>query len=129
VHKDKSYPGEHEAIVDEALWSQVQAILTENRTDRMLGTAEKQVSLLSGILFDARGERMTPTHATKNNTRYRYYISRSLLAGTVKHSGQRIPASGLEVLVTRRIHDWFCDRTAMLDIIQRHTSDAQPRNA
>jgi site-specific DNA recombinase len=124
VHKDQSYPGEHEAIVDEALWSKVQAILTENRTDRMLGTAEKQVSLLSGILFDASGERMSPTHATKNNTRYRYYISRSLLAGTVKHSGQRIPASNLEALVIGRIHNWLSDRAAMLDIIQSHTSDA-----
>ena len=124
VHKDKCYPGEHEAIVDEALWSEVQTILTENRADRILGTAEKQVSLLSGILFDARGERMTPTHATKNNTRYRYYVSRSLLVGTVKHSGQRIPASSLEALVTRRIHGWFGDRAAMLDIIQSHTSDA-----
>ena len=72
VHKDQSYPGEHESIIDEALWSEVQSILTENRADRMLGTAEKQVSLLTGILFDARGERMSPTHATKNNTRYRY---------------------------------------------------------
>ena len=124
VHKDKSYPGEHEAIINEALWSEVQAILTENRTDRMLGTAEKQVSLLSGILFDARGERMTPTHATKNNTRYRYYVSRSLLAGKVKHSGQRIPAASLEALVIGRIHNWLGDRTAMLDIIQSHTSDA-----
>ena len=124
VHKDKSYPGEHEAIVDEALWSEVQSILTENRADRMLGTAEKQVSLLSGILFDARGERMSPTHATKNNTRYRYYVSRPLLAGTMKHSGQRIPASSLEALVTGRIHNWLGDRAAMLDIIQSHTSDA-----
>ena len=124
VHKDKSYPGEHEAIINEALWSAVQAILTENRTDRMIGTAEKQVSLLSGILFDARGERMTPTHATKNNTRYRYYVSRSLLAGKVKHSGQRIPAASLEALVIGRIHNWLGDRTAMLDIIQSHTSDA-----
>ena len=124
VHKDKSYPGEHEAIINEALWSEVQAILTENRTDRMIGTAEKQVSLLSGILFDARGERMTPTHATKNNTRYRYYVSRSLLAGKVKHSGQRIPAASLEALVIGRIHNWLGDQTAMLDIIQSHTSDA-----
>ena len=91
VHKDKSYPGEHEAIVDEALWSEVQTILTGNRADRMLGTAEKQVSLLSGILFDAHGERMTPTHATKNSTRYRYYVSRSLLVGTVKALGPAYP--------------------------------------
>jgi len=124
MHKDKSYPGEHEAIVDKALWSEVQAILAENRTDRMLGTAEKQVSLLSGILFDARGERMTPTHATKNNTRYRYYVSRSLLAGTMKYSGQRVPATSLEALVIGRLHNWLGDRAAMLDIIQSHTSDA-----
>ena len=124
VHKDKSYPGEHAAIVDEALWSEVRSILTENRADRILGTAEKQVSLLSGILFDARGERMSPTHATKNNTRYRYYVSRPLLAGSTKDSGQRIPASGLEALVICRIHNWLGDRAAMLDIIQSHTSDA-----
>lgn len=80
--------------------------------------------LLSGILFDACGERMSPTHATKNNTRYRYYISRSLLVGTVKHSGQRIPASRLEALVIGRIHNWLSDRAAILDTIQRYASDA-----
>jgi len=34
VHKGKSYPGEHEAIVDETLWNNVQAILAQNRVDR-----------------------------------------------------------------------------------------------
>ena len=67
---------------------------------------------------------MSPTHATKNNTRYRYYISRSLLAGAVKHSGQRIPAFSLEALVISRIHNWLGDRAAMLDIFQSHASDA-----
>jgi hypothetical protein len=89
----------------------------------MLGTAEKQVSLLTGMLFDARGERMSPTHATKNNTRYRYYISRSLLAGTVKQSGQRIPAASLEALVIGRVHNWL-GTSNNVDIIQNHTSDA-----
>jgi len=124
VHKDKSYPGEHEAIVGEALWSEAQALLAENRADRMIGTAEKQVSLLTGILFDGRGQRMSPTHATKNNTRYRYYVSRSLLAGIEKNSGQRIPASRLEVLVTGRLQNWLADRAAMLDILQNHAADA-----
>ena len=82
------------------------------------------MSLLSGILFDARGERMTPTHATKNGTRYRYYISRSLLGGTMNQSGQRISAPGLEAIVTGRIHNWLSDRATMLDIIQSHASDA-----
>ena len=81
VHKDKNYPGEHEAIVDEALWNQVQALLASNRVDRPAGTTDRQPSLLAGILFDSQGERMTPTHATKRGTRYRYYVSRSLLTG------------------------------------------------
>jgi DNA invertase Pin-like site-specific DNA recombinase len=124
VHKGKSYPGEHEAIVDEALWTEVQSTLTGNRADRVLEMNEKQVSLLTGILFDAHGERMTPTHATKNGTRYRYYVSRALLAGRAKDWGQRIPASGLEAFVKRRIHDWLTDRAAILDVIQSHASDA-----
>jgi site-specific DNA recombinase len=123
VHKGKSYPGEHVAIIDEELWNEVQSILRDNRTDRILGTNKNEVSLLSGILFDARGERMTPTHATKRGTRYNYYISRSLLTGTIKESGQRIPAPNLESLVRRRIHTWFVNRAATLEIVQSRTSD------
>jgi len=124
VHKDKSYPGEHEAIVDETLWNEVQAILKENRVDRAIGTDHREASLLSGLLFDAQGERMTPTHATKNRTRYRYYISRRLVDGAAKDAaGQRIPAPALEALVTRCIRDWFTDASAILDVVQGSNSD------
>ena len=99
VHKGKSYPGEHEAIVDEALWNNVQAILSENRVDRANRTTGHEPSLLTGILFDAQGGRMSPTHANKKGTRYRYYISRSLLEGSMKTKaeGQQIPAVALEI--------------------------------
>ncbi len=30
VHKDKSYPGEHAAIVDQGLWDKVQKMLASN---------------------------------------------------------------------------------------------------
>ena len=33
VHKDKSYPGEHEAVVDEAPWNEVQALLGHCQTN------------------------------------------------------------------------------------------------
>ena len=36
-------------------------------------------SLLAGKLFDAAGERLTPTHSRKGERRYRYYVSASLL--------------------------------------------------
>ena len=121
VHKDKSYPGEHKALVDEALWNEVQALLASNRVDRVPGTTEP--SLLAGILFDAQGERMTPTHATKRGTRYRYYVSRSLLAGKVKDLGQRIPAAALEALVTHRVRDWLADPAGVFQAVQDVTSE------
>src|SRR5260370_17565808 len=84
VHKGKSYPGEHEAIIDETLWNNVQAILSENRVDRANGKPGNEPSLLTGILFDAQGARMSPTHANKKGTRYRHYISRPLLTRSTK---------------------------------------------
>jgi site-specific DNA recombinase len=126
VHKGKSYPGEHEAIVDEALWNSVQAILSENRVDRALGVAGREGSLLTGILLDAQGGRMSPTHANKRGTRYRYYISRSLLDGSAKAKtqGQRIPAVVLESLVVCRIRGWLTDPAGILRAIQCAISDA-----
>ena len=51
THKGNAYPGEHRAIVDQALWDQVQAILAENRVDREIGSYAKQPSLLAGLDF------------------------------------------------------------------------------
>ena len=126
VHKGKSYPGEHEAIIDETLWNNVQAILAGNRVDRAKGKTGNEPSLLTGILFDAHGGRMSPTHANKKGTRYRYYISRSLLDGSTKAKteGQRIPAAALESLVVRRIRDWLADPTIILQVVQHAASDA-----
>jgi site-specific DNA recombinase len=76
-------------------------------------------------LFDAHGRRMSPTHANKKGTRYRYYISRSLLDGSTKAqgAGQRIPAVALESLVVRRIRAWLAEPAAIVPIIQHATSD------
>ena len=47
VHKDKAYPGQHEAIVDEALWDEVQATLAANTNgERREGT--RLATLLAG---------------------------------------------------------------------------------
>jgi site-specific DNA recombinase len=37
THKGSAYPGEHKAIVDQALWDKVQAVLVENRVNRNTG--------------------------------------------------------------------------------------------
>src|SRR5262249_37773345 len=101
VHKNQAYPGEHKPVMDEDLWQEVQKPLTVNRVDRGAGKGNNHVSLLAGLLYDAHGELMTPSHAVKKGVRYRYYVSKSLLTGGVR--GQRIPASQIEALVTGRI--------------------------
>src|SRR5208337_2898912 len=81
VHKGTAYPGEHAAIVDEDLWSSVQLRLEANGVERREGQAPARPNLLTGVLFDASGQAMTPTHAVKKGIRYRYYVSRRLVTG------------------------------------------------
>jgi site-specific DNA recombinase len=75
VHKDRSYPGEHAAIIDRQPWDAVQARLAGNVAQRNAGGRTAQPSLLAGMLFDSDGNRMTPSHAVKKRTRYRYWGS------------------------------------------------------
>jgi hypothetical protein len=75
-----AYPGQHEAILDPELWQIVQDKLAANRQERSLAVGAEAPSLLAGLIIDADGNPMTPTHATKRAKRYRYYVSASLLA-------------------------------------------------
>lgn len=125
THKGDAYPGEHPAIIDKGLWDQVQTTLAENRVDRKTGAYAKQPSLLAGLAFDETGERLTPSHAVKKGTRYRYYVSRSLIVGTAKdHSqGRRIPAGNLESLVVNRLRAFLMDQGAILDAVRSEHPD------
>src|SRR5206468_3712119 len=101
VHKEASYKGEHEAMVDQRLWDAVQRTLAVNRVERRTGVRAGRPSLLAGLVYDDAGERMTPSHANKKGTRYRYYVSKSLIRGTRSSAprGRRVPAGDLEGLV------------------------------
>ena len=109
VHKDKSYPGEHQAIIDEALWKEVERRLAANRFDRVTGAKVARPSLLAGLIYDDAGERMTPTHANKKGTRYRYYVSRGLVQASRRHApgGRRVPAGDIENLVENRLRQFL----------------------
>src|SRR5262249_18589987 len=111
VHKGQSYPGEHPPIIDQLLWDAVQAQLAGNTAERTSGTRSHQPSLLAGMLFDRDGNRMTPSYAVKNGTRYRNYVSRSLITKdrTERSTGLRIPAAEVEHLVTSRVRQWLLD--------------------
>jgi DNA invertase Pin-like site-specific DNA recombinase len=102
VHKDTSYPGLQDAIIDEMLWDEVQAALVENRVERTTRSTAVDPSLLAGLVYDDSGERMSPTHANKKGTRYRYYVSQSLIKRGRPQASQaacRVPAADLESIV------------------------------
>ena len=85
--------------------------LAGNTTERISGTRTRQPSLLAGMLFDAEGNRMTPSYAVKKGRRYRYYVSRPLITQDQRESSTalRIPAAEIEHLVTSRVRQWLLD--------------------
>jgi DNA invertase Pin-like site-specific DNA recombinase len=111
VHKDQYYPGEHEPIIDEPLWEEVQAKLAANAVERTTGERTLSPSLLAGLLYDGQGHRMTPSHAVKNGMRYRYYVSQPLISKTREAApqGLRIAAAEIERIVLSGIGELISD--------------------
>jgi DNA invertase Pin-like site-specific DNA recombinase len=105
VHKGQAYPGQHEAIIDQDLWNRVQTTLKDNRYERASGLKSIEPSLLAGILFDDRGNRLTPSHTRRHNRRYRYYVCQALLQHKPENAGalKRIPAQEIEDLVQEQV--------------------------
>src|SRR4029077_13695324 len=68
-------------------------------------------ALLPGMLFDGDGNRMTPSHAIKKRTRYRYYVSRPLITKDQadRSAGRRFPAGEIEQLVVSQVRQWLRD--------------------
>jgi hypothetical protein len=104
------------AIIDKPLWDAVQAVLSENRIERSAGTNSKAPSLLTGLLLDETGERLTPTWSVKKGKRYRYYVSTSLVKGDkeARSNRQRIPAGDLELIVVERLRSLLSSRKQLL---------------
>ncbi len=98
-HRGKVYDGQHPAIIDPAIWEEVQQQLQQGAARTRGRASARRTSLLCGKLFDETGDRLTPSHSkTRTGTRLRYYISHRLVAKTgEKHPGAwRLPAEELE---------------------------------
>jgi DNA invertase Pin-like site-specific DNA recombinase len=115
-HKGEIHAGDHEPVIDQALWDRAQAQLASNAAIRRSGKSSKDPSLLAGLLFDGKGNRMTPSHAVKNGKRYRYYISNHLIAGKSRGrdsdpgDGLRIAAQEIEGHVITAIAMFLADQ-------------------
>jgi site-specific DNA recombinase len=96
----------------------VQACLAENAVERATGIRVKNPSLLAGLLFDAEGQHMTPTHAIKNGRCYRYYVSRRLITDVRADvaAGLRIPAAEIEQIVVNRIRRLLSEPASLFEV-------------
>jgi hypothetical protein len=129
VHLDLHHPGEHDAIVEEPLWNEVQAVLEQKRVDRAAGNEAAQPSLLTGLIYDESGQRLTPTHAQRKGQRYRYYTSQKLTT-TAKHltpGGWRVPARDLEQLVWDRLASFLGSETELFAALENSIPDHRER--
>jgi len=106
-HRDRSYPGAHPAIVEREVFDAAQQLLasqTRRHKDRPL---RRSSMLLTGRLFDASGDAMSPTftQGAKGQV-YRYYVSTSLQSGRHPSGDEairRVPAAVIERLVREMI--------------------------
>jgi hypothetical protein len=96
VHNGHRYPGRHQAILDVELFERAQAALEQNQVDHRRGTRHRVPSLLSGLLWDGLGRRMSPSQSSKALVHYRYYTSQHATAEDVATQKWRISAPDIE---------------------------------
>ena len=78
IHKNKEYEGQHEAIISKELFDKVQSLLELNAVNRKCLINAKTGTLLAGLLYDDKGNRMSPSYSSGKNKQYRYYISQAI---------------------------------------------------
>ncbi len=121
-YKGSWFPGEHDPIIDRATFDSVQELLKTNSIERHRKRHDNR-ALLSGYVFDDRGNRMTPSFTVKNGVRYPFYVSAAILKGRKCEAGSvaRISATELEAAVGTALRSISSDPTQPTShIVDRH---------
>jgi DNA invertase Pin-like site-specific DNA recombinase len=127
VYRGEVHRGEYEPILDRDLFEAVQAKLAASAVARQV-RLRGSPAILTGRIFDDRGNRMSPTHSNKLGVRYRYYVSHALMQKRKAEAGSvaRVPAPEVEALVLDGVRKHLAstgeDPTAIADrdLIERH---------
>ena len=131
AHRGAVYPGQQVAIVSPELWDAVQALLAANNQAKRTGVYAKDPSLLTGLLFDDRGHRLTTIHTIRRGKCYRYYVSQAVLQQSAAPHGTvcRIPALEIEQHVTQRLETWLATEREVLEQLALPLDDTATRTA
>jgi site-specific DNA recombinase len=104
MHKGVAYPGEHKAIVSQAVWDKVHAILQVSPRERRAKNRSTSEAMLKGLIFTSTGAAMTPTYTRKGEKLYHYYTSTDIIRNRDAGSGPvRLPAGMVEAAVIEEI--------------------------
>ena len=101
VHKGEAFEGEHEAIVPEELWNQVQAKLAKQGQGGSSRKVSPRTGVLAGLIYDGEGRAMVLTHTQKGNRRFHYYANRYETLGD--STAARVSARDIEDIVVRQL--------------------------
>ena len=120
THKDKIYDGEHEAIICDEIFEEVQKLLYENKADKTCGTKCSSNSLLAGLIFDDKNSLMTPSHSNSHKRRYRYYVSTALKNYNDNEVGtiSKIPAGEVEKFVVETTKEFLQDKGQIQKLVK-----------
>jgi hypothetical protein len=122
-HKGVRYPGQHPPLVDAVTWDAVQAQLASNHHENRVRTNAKSKSLLAGLIYDDTGNRLVSSHATKNDKRYRYYVTSEGTGRSVAAASEprlRLPAARIDELVLTKLQSFLSDK-AQISTLLRET--------
>jgi DNA invertase Pin-like site-specific DNA recombinase len=124
-HRDRTYAGAHEPILDRDTFDQVQTSLAAQARRHASRPTRVSAMLLRGTLFDVDGAPMSPTftHGARGQV-YRYYVSASLQAGgrrDISDDGiRRVPADLIETMVAKSLAALDPRRTVPIsDVVAR----------
>ncbi len=124
-HHGSWFPGEHKPIIDRATFDKVQELLKSNGVART-GRQQQTGALLTGILFDDRGNRMSPSFSVKGGIRYPFYISSAMRNGSKTEAGsvRRVSGTAIEgaVLTALRDNIQTNDEIAPRNVIEQHVA-------
>ena len=100
-HEGNWFPGEHEPIIDRDTFDNVQELLKGNSARPHRTSGQQTGALLTGLLYDDRGNRMSPSFSVKRGVRYPFYVSSALLRGRKAQAGSvaRVSAAEIEAAV------------------------------
>jgi len=128
THFDKIYPGEHDAIIDQKTWDQVQEIFKENSHSRAKQSRCKTPSILKGILRCGHCDAsMGITYTKKKGKVYRYYQCLSATEnGYDSCPLKTVPAGNIEEVIVKHIREILISPEVIAKVYHAFEEDDRP---